>query len=110
MLLETKQLTKRFRNPGKGPGGVLAVSQANITLNPGETVGLFGDSGSGKSTLGLMLAGLLRPTSGEVLYRGEIPAFSQTQRRPLWHIWHSPPNTASRFGSSPRINTSPGAP
>ena len=71
MLLETKQLTKRFRNPGKGPGGVLAVSQANITLNPGETVGLFGDSGSGKSTLGLMLAGLLRPTSGEVLYRGE---------------------------------------
>ena len=39
MLLETKQLTKRFRNPGKGPGGVLAVSQANITLNPGETVG-----------------------------------------------------------------------
>ena len=41
---------------------------------------------------------------------GEIPAFSQTQRRPLWHIWHSPPNTASRFGSSPRINTSPGAP
>ena len=70
MLLETKQLTKRFRNPGKGPGGVLAVSQANITLNPGETVGLFGDSGSGKSTLGLMLAGLLRPTSGEVLYRG----------------------------------------
>ena len=35
MLLETKQLTKRFRNPGKGPGGVLAVSQANITLNPG---------------------------------------------------------------------------
>lgn len=52
MLLETKQLTKRFRNPGKGPGGVLAVSQANITLNPGETVGLFGDSGSGKSTMG----------------------------------------------------------
>ena len=71
MLLETKQLTKRFRNPGKGPGGVLAVSQANITLNPGETVGLFGGSGSGESTLGLMLAGLLRPTSGEVLYRGE---------------------------------------
>ncbi len=71
MLLETKQLTKRFRNPGKGPGGVLAVSQANMTLNPGETVGLFGDSGGRKSTLGLMLAGLLRPTSGEILYRGE---------------------------------------
>lgn len=85
MLLETKQLTKRFRNPGKGPGGVLAVSQANITLNPGETVGLFGDSGSGKSTLGLMLAGLLRPTSGEVLYRGGAGADALPGRLPPEH-------------------------
>ena len=41
MLLETKQLTKRFRNPGKGPGGVLAVSQANITPEPWRDCGPF---------------------------------------------------------------------
>ena len=39
MLLETKQLTKRFRNPGKGPGGVLAVSQANMQRLPAELSG-----------------------------------------------------------------------
>lgn len=63
MLLETKALTKKFE-------GVTAVSQANVTLEPGETVGLFGESGSGKSTLGLMISGLLKPTSGQVLYKG----------------------------------------
>lgn len=40
-------------------------------LKAGETVGLFGESGSGKSTLGLMVAGLLRPTSGQILLDGQ---------------------------------------
>ncbi len=60
MLLRTEGLTKRYAN------GLTAVDGANITLEPGETVGLFGESGSGKSTLGLMVAGLLKPTGGAV--------------------------------------------
>jgi peptide/nickel transport system ATP-binding protein len=50
---------------------VEAVKQVDISLNPGETIGIVGESGSGKSTLARVLAGIQRPTSGEVFYEGE---------------------------------------
>ena len=53
-----------------GEKGPAAVDCAAISLQARETVGLFGESGSGKSTLGLMVAGLLRPTSGQILLEG----------------------------------------
>lgn len=65
MLLKTERLTKRYRGARH-----IAVDAADVCLRRGETVGLFGDSGSGKSTLGLMAAGLLKPTSGQLLYDG----------------------------------------
>ena len=40
----------------------------NLTVDSGEFVCIYGSSGSGKSTLGLMLAGLERPTSGEIFF------------------------------------------
>ena len=46
------------------------MDSADVTLNSGDTIGLFGESGSGKSTFGLMVAGLLKPTSGSILYNG----------------------------------------
>ena len=64
MLIETKKLTKKYENAKN----LIAVDQAEICVDHGETVGLFGESGSGKSTLGLMLAGLERPTSGEIFF------------------------------------------
>ena len=64
MLMETRKLSKRYTDNG----GVIAVDGADITLDAGETVGLFGRSGSGKTTLGMMVAGLLRPTSGEIRF------------------------------------------
>lgn len=64
MLIETKKLTKKYENAKN----LIAVDQAEICVDHGETVGLFGESGSGKSTLGLMLAGLERPTFGEIFF------------------------------------------
>jgi ABC-type dipeptide/oligopeptide/nickel transport system ATPase subunit len=63
MLVEAKGLSKRY--PGKKEN---VVSDVNLTINPRETIGIIGDSGSGKSTIGYMLAGLLKPTSGEIYY------------------------------------------
>ena len=47
------------------------LDDVDLTLQSGEIVGLLGRSGSGKSTLLRIVSGLLKPTSGEVKWRGE---------------------------------------
>lgn len=49
----------------------VGASDVSLTIRPGETVGIVGESGSGKSTVGKVVAGLLRATTGRVLYDGK---------------------------------------
>ena len=49
---------------------LLVLDDVDLTLRPGEIVGLLGRSGSGKSTLLRIVSGLLRPTAGDVRWRG----------------------------------------
>lgn len=65
--LECKGLTKVYS------GGVHALNQVNIALQPGRIVGLLGPNGSGKTTLIKLAAGLLVPTGGEILVAGSVP-------------------------------------
>lgn len=51
-------------------GGVTVVEEISLDIYEGEIVCMLGPSGSGKSTLLRMLAGLVAPSSGQVLYRG----------------------------------------
>lgn len=53
-------------NPGTALE-VKALKQINLTIQEGEITGIIGPTGSGKSTLLMLLNGLLKPTSGEVL-------------------------------------------
>jgi peptide/nickel transport system ATP-binding protein len=48
----------------------LAVQGVSLTITPGQNLGLVGESGSGKTTLLRLLLGLMRPTTGRVLFDG----------------------------------------
>jgi simple sugar transport system ATP-binding protein len=59
-----------LRNIRKSYGQVYALGGVDLHVDQGEVVGLVGDNGAGKSTLIKVLAGVVRPTSGEILVRG----------------------------------------
>ena len=69
MLLELQSVSMRF--PVSGGKLLHAVSEVDLTLAPGEALGLVGESGCGKSTLGRLCVRLLEPTVGNILFEGK---------------------------------------
>ena len=67
-IIEVKNLFKLYR---VGDSVVHALNGVNFSINEGEFCAIVGTSGSGKSTLLNMLAGLEKPTKGEVIINGE---------------------------------------
>lgn len=74
-VLQVLELVSRFPGKknflGKVESWTYAVNQVSFDLFPGETLGLVGESGCGKTTLSRAILQLIRPASGQVLYRGE---------------------------------------
>ena len=68
-IFTVEKVNKEFNI--KGGHSLKVLDNINFTLYEGEIVALLGKSGSGKSTLLRIIAGLLSPTSGDVLYRGK---------------------------------------
>ncbi len=66
-LIETRNLTRTF---GSRREQVTAVENVSLSIEEGQVLCLVGESGCGKTTAGKMLAGLLKPSSGQILYRG----------------------------------------
>ena len=55
-----------LRGIGKRFGGVVALDQIDLSIHPGEVIGLVGDNGAGKSTLIKILSGAYLPDQGEI--------------------------------------------
>ena len=86
-IIETCGLTKTFRRFEKEPGlkgsvkslfnrkfvDKTAVDHFDMTVKPGEFVGLIGPNGAGKTTLVKMLTGIIAPTSGNISVLGHYP-------------------------------------
>ena len=71
-ILKIKNLTKYF-------GGLAAVANCSVNIKQGSITGIIGPNGSGKSTLFNLIAGNLKPTSGNVIFNNEditeIPSY-----------------------------------
>jgi putative ABC transport system ATP-binding protein len=80
-LLELSGVSKEFPS---GAETLRVLSRLSLAVAPGETVAITGPSGSGKSTLLAILAGLERPTSGEIRRDGEDAATWDEERLALW--------------------------
>ncbi|WP_114947923.1 ABC transporter ATP-binding protein [Microvirga calopogonii] len=63
-ILQISGLTKRF-------GGLTAVNNVSFSVREGEILSVIGPNGAGKSTLFKLVASFLRPTAGEVRFRGQ---------------------------------------
>ncbi|GAQ94614.1 NitT/TauT family transport system ATP-binding protein [Thermodesulfovibrio aggregans] len=69
IILETRGIKKSFM-VGKGRE-ITVLEDINLRIYSGDFVSILGQSGAGKSTLLRIIAGLVEPTEGEVLYRGK---------------------------------------
>ena len=67
-MIDIRHISKTFKRAGKEYKALVDVS---LKINRGDYISVSGASGSGKSTLLHVIGGLIRPDTGEVLYRGE---------------------------------------
>ncbi|HEY5226457.1 MAG TPA: ABC transporter ATP-binding protein [Methylovirgula sp.] len=75
-LLRVENITKRF-------GNLVAVSDASLTVEPGELRAVIGPNGAGKTTFFNLISGFLTPTSGRIFFDGE----DVTNFLPAKRVW-----------------------
>jgi peptide/nickel transport system ATP-binding protein len=86
-LIELVGVTREFKTPG---GAIRAVDRVSLALGQSEAMCLVGESGCGKTTTGRLLAGLIRPSSGQLLFEGK-------------DVWKSKGEELARFRRSVQL-------
>lgn len=93
-ILELRGVRKAYGRAGRGTERQV-LSDVNLRLAAGRSLGLYGESGAGKSTLVRICLGLERPDSGEALFRGRALRGLDRKRRRLFRrtvqvVWQDP--------------------
>ena len=78
-----------FRKVQKKFGSITAVNEINFEINKGEFLAIMGPSGCGKTTTLRMLAGLERPTFGEIHLNGRLMNEVKPHERDTPMVWQS---------------------
>lgn len=84
---------------GRSFGGLKAVNDVSFDVQPGEILGVIGPNGAGKTTLVNLISGVIRPTSGTVVFKGDAVtgmAPSHLTRRGLVRTFQSTAVYAAR--------------
>lgn len=96
-MITSKNLTRKF-------GTKTAVDGVSLTLTPGHVYAMLGPNGSGKTTWMKMAAGLMKPTSGEVLFEGQ-PVGVESRRHvaymstePYFYPWMTVKDVGAYYG------------
>jgi len=98
-ILKVENLNKVYilKSAFKVKGKVEALREVSFSLNENEVLGIIGESGSGKSTLAYIIAGLIKPDSGKVFFKGEdllsLYRTSRKIRQKIQIIFQDPYNT-----------------
>jgi len=104
-MFQTESLCRTFKLPRTrvlgGHASRRALDNINLTVNPGDRLGIVGESGSGKTTLARLLLGLDVPTAGSVRFLGEtLPlADMKSFRRQVQAVFQDP-----RSSLNPRMS------
>jgi simple sugar transport system ATP-binding protein len=69
-LLQLKKISMHF-------GAIRALTEVDLSLEPGTVLGLMGDNGAGKSTLVKIIAGNFKPSSGDILLDDAVVEFAK---------------------------------
>ncbi|MFL0268647.1 energy-coupling factor ABC transporter ATP-binding protein [Candidatus Clostridium radicumherbarum] len=89
-IIETKDLSFQY------PDGTQALNNINLKIEKGKKVSFIGVNGSGKSTLFLNLNGVLRPSKGSLVYKGNIVEYNQKSllelRKKVGIVFQDPEN------------------
>jgi branched-chain amino acid transport system ATP-binding protein len=85
MLLEIQKLTKRF-------GGLVAVNDVSFSVEKGKVNAIIGPNGAGKTTFFNLISGFYKPTSGQIIFKGQ-------------DITHLPANQRAKLGIARTFQT-----
>jgi branched-chain amino acid transport system ATP-binding protein len=83
-ILETKNLSKTF-------GGLIAVDNVDLSIETGKITAIIGPNGAGKTTMFNLIAGVYRPTSGEIAFNGKSLRYSP------WYAKATPPKLKQKM-------------